>query len=74
MARPDQIAQELATRVRTERRSQGLDQQQLALVAGVGVRSIHRIENAEETVRLDIVTKVLSALGLRLTVERRIVR
>jgi transcriptional regulator with XRE-family HTH domain len=63
--------EEIARRVREERRNQGLDQRKLALVANVGVRSIHRIEHAEETVRLDVLLRVLSALGLELRVQRR---
>jgi transcriptional regulator with XRE-family HTH domain len=63
--------EEIARRVREERKRQGLDQERLALVANVGVRSIHRIEHAEETVRLDILLRVLGALGLELRVQRR---
>lgn len=61
----------LAKTVRDERRRQRLRQEDLALVASVAVRSIHRIENAEETVRLDSLLRVLSALGLELRVDRR---
>jgi hypothetical protein len=43
----------------------------LALVANVAVRSVHRIEHAEPTVRLDVVLRVLAALGLELRIERR---
>ncbi len=61
----------IARLVREERRRQGMDQQTLALVANVAVRSVHRIEHAEQTVRLDTLLKVLGALGLELTVRRR---
>ena len=61
----------IARRVREERKRQGLDQEQLALVANVGVRTVHRIEHAEETVRLDVLLRVLVALGLELRVGRR---
>jgi len=57
---------EIAERIKSERRRQGLDQRTLALVADVGVRTIHRIEHAEETVRLDGLLRVLAALGLEL--------
>jgi y4mF family transcriptional regulator len=67
----DDINKRLANSVREERRRQGMDQAKLALVANVGVRSIHRIENAEPTVRLDVVVRVLDALGLVLDVRRR---
>lgn len=65
-----QIAQ-IAQRVRDERRRQGMDQRTLAMVADVAVRSVHRIEKGEQTVRLDILLRVVSALGLRLAVTTR---
>jgi HTH-type transcriptional regulator/antitoxin HipB len=63
--------EEIARLVREERRRQGMDQKTLALVANVAVRSVHRVEHAEQTVRLDTLLKVLAALGLELTVRRR---
>jgi len=57
--------------MRKERKQQGMDQRTLAMVANVGVRSVHRIENGGATVRLDIVLRVLVALGLRLEVKPR---
>lgn len=63
--------QEIAKRVREERRRQGMDQKTLALVADVGVRSVHRIESAQETVRLDILLRVLTALGLGIAITSR---
>lgn len=59
----------VAQRVREERRRQGMDQRTLALVANVGVRSVHRVEHGEPTVRLDVLTRILAALGLRLEVR-----
>lgn len=67
--RIDIAAQQLGARVREERRRQEMDQRTLALVANVAVRSVHRVERGEPTVRLDIVLRVLSALGLRLDVH-----
>ena len=43
----------------------------LALVANVGVRSVHRIESGEQTIRLDVLLRVLTALGLRITLRSR---
>ncbi len=57
--------------MRDERRRQGFDQKTLAMVANVGVRSVHRVETGEPTVRLDILTRILAALGLDLDVRRR---
>jgi transcriptional regulator with XRE-family HTH domain len=62
---------QIAETVRAERRRQGLDQRTLALVADVAVRSIHRIEHAEPTVRLDVLMRVLAALGLALDIQPR---
>lgn len=62
---------EIARVVREERRRQGMDQQTLALVANVAVRSVHRIEHAEPTIRLDTLLKVLMALGVELDLRRR---
>jgi y4mF family transcriptional regulator len=68
-SRIDIAAQRLGARVHEERRRQGMDQRTLALVANVAVRSVHRVEHGEPTVRLDVVLRVLSALGLRLDVQ-----
>lgn len=67
----DSTVQRIGERVRQERRRQGLDQQTLALVANVAVRSVHRVESGEATVRLDILTRILAALGLELDVHGR---
>jgi y4mF family transcriptional regulator len=63
--------QRIGRRIREERHRQGLDQRALALVANVAVRSVHRVENGEPTVRLDVIMRILSALGLDLEVHRR---
>jgi HTH-type transcriptional regulator/antitoxin HipB len=57
--------------IRAERKRQGLDQRTLALVADVGERSIYRLENGEQTVRLDVLLRVLAALGLQLDIVAR---
>lgn len=67
----ESASKRLGRRVREERRQQGMDQATLALVANVAVRSIHRVENGEPTVRLDVLTRILAALGLELDVRSR---
>jgi y4mF family transcriptional regulator len=67
----ESTSQQIGQRVREARRDQRMDQATLALVANVAVRSIHRVENGEPTVRLDVLTRILSALGLELDVHRR---
>jgi len=71
MAESESTSQLIGQRVRDERRRQGMDQRTLAMVANVAVRSIHRVEHGEPTVRLDVITRILAALGLRLNVQGR---
>ncbi len=68
--RVDIAAQQLGRRVRDERHRQRLDQHTLALVANVAVRSVHRVEQGESRVRLDVLLRILHALGLELDVRR----
>jgi len=63
--------QEIAARVRDERKRQGLDQRTVAMIANVAVRSVHRVEQGEATVRFDIVLRVLAALGLEVSIRSR---
>jgi HTH-type transcriptional regulator / antitoxin HipB len=71
MQMQDDTSRRIGQCVREERRAQGLDQRTLALIANVAVRSIHRVEHGESTVRLDVLTRVLQALGLRIDVQGR---
>jgi HTH-type transcriptional regulator / antitoxin HipB len=64
-------AERIGERVRAERRRQGLDQHTLAMIANVAVRSVHRVEHGEATVRLDVLLRILQALGLKLDVHGR---
>jgi HTH-type transcriptional regulator/antitoxin HipB len=67
----ESTSMQIGQRVRDERRRQGIDQRTLAMIANVAVRSVHRVEHGESTVRLDILMRVLDALGLRLEVRGR---
>jgi HTH-type transcriptional regulator/antitoxin HipB len=71
MGSDETTSKRVGRRVREARRRQGIDQVKLALIANVAVRSIHRVENGEPTVRLDVLVRILSALGLELEVRRR---
>jgi HTH-type transcriptional regulator/antitoxin HipB len=64
-------AARVGAEVRRTRREQGLRQDELALAAGVSVRAVHQIENGKPTTRLDILERVLAALGLTLDVAPR---
>jgi len=57
--------------VRRARGEQALRQDELALAAGVSVRSIHQIEAGKPTTRLDVLERVLHALGLTIEVTPR---
>ncbi len=56
---------------RSRRAELGLDQQELADLAGVSVRFIHALEHGKPTVRLDKLSSVLDVLGLELRVALR---
>ncbi len=68
---PQSTSRQIGLCVREERHRQGMDQRTLALVANVAVRSVHRVEHGEPTVRLDVLMRILTALGLRLDVHGR---
>ena len=56
--------------VRLRRRDLGLRQDELAALAGVSERFVYALENGKQSVQLDKVLAVLSALGLHLEIHR----
>lgn len=60
---------ELGELIKTTRKSQGLTQKDLALVANVGVRLIIEMERGERNVNIGTVIKVCSLLGLNINIE-----
>ena len=60
---------EIGSIVRSVRRAQHLRQDQLAGVAGVGVRFLSELERGKTTVRFGKVLAVLEALGCTLHIE-----
>lgn len=60
---------ELGKLIRESRKSQGLTQKDLALVAGVSVRLIVELENGKRGVNIEVVIKLCSLLGLKIEVE-----
>ena len=68
---PEGLSGSIAQEVRRVRREQGLRQDELALAAGVSVRAVHQIEAGKPTTRLDVLERVLSALGLRVDLTPR---
>ena len=57
--------------IRKERKDQGLTQEELAALAGVGVRFVRELEHGKETCRIGLTLQVLRSLGLSLAVSGR---
>jgi y4mF family transcriptional regulator len=64
------LASSLAHQVRARRRELGLDQADLADLAGVSERFVYALESGKRTVQLDKLLAVLAALGLHLEIHR----
>lgn len=65
----DQIA--LGEYIRTERKRQNLTQEQLAALAGVGIRFLRELEKGKESCQIGLAFIVLNTLGLHLTISGR---
>lgn len=61
--------QVLAKKVRELRKQHGMTQIELADIAGVSLPSITRFEKGKETIRLDVLTKILNSLGYELAIK-----
>lgn len=57
--------------IRAERKRQNLTQEQLAGVAGVGVRFVRELEAGKESCRLGLALAVLQTLGLTVSINNR---
>ena len=55
--------------IRTTRKDQGLNQEQLATTAGVGTRFIRELEQGKDSCHLGKVLSVLSMLGIKVTLN-----
>jgi len=64
-------ADELGSIIRLKRRADGITQQQLAGVIGVGTRVISDIENGKSTAEIGKVLAVLQGLGLSTQIMAR---
>jgi HTH-type transcriptional regulator / antitoxin HipB len=62
---------ELGQAIRAERKRLDITQKQLAMVAGVGLRFLIELERGKPTARLAGILKVLQAVGLELSLERK---
>jgi y4mF family transcriptional regulator len=57
---------DIGRQVRRQRKRLGMNQAELALVSGTGVRFISDLENGKETCEVGKVLKVLASLGLKI--------
>lgn len=61
----------LGNLIRAERKRQGLTQEQLAALAGVGVRFVRELEKGKESCQIGLAFQVLVTLGMSVHVSRR---
>lgn len=61
---------EIGRLIRSERKAQGLRQEELAAASGVGLRFVVDLERGKQTVQLGKVLAVLAALGCTLEIVR----
>jgi HTH-type transcriptional regulator/antitoxin HipB len=64
-------AADIGTAVREKRKEDGLTLADAAALCGVGYRFMSDLENGKETVQVGKVLKVLTALGLDMTIAAR---
>ena len=61
-------SQELGAAIRSERKRLGVNQKELAMTAGVGLRYLIELERGKTTARMEGVFKILQVLGMKLAV------
>ena len=61
----------LGSQVRDARKRLHMDQREVAFAANVSPRTVYAIEKGKPTVRLDMLSRVLAAVGLELTTRSR---
>ena len=59
----------LGNLVRYHRKKAGLSRRELALLAGTGQTVIYQLEHGKQTVRLDVLTKIMGVLNMSLNVD-----
>lgn len=64
-------ASDIGMAIRKKRKEDGLTLADTAALCGVGYRFMSDLENGKETVQVGKVLKVLTALGLDVTIEAR---
>jgi len=61
--------EDIFQKIRDLRKQHGLTQTELADISGVSLPSISRLERGKESIRLDVLVKILDCLGYQLTVK-----
>ena len=62
---------DIGTAIRKKRKKDGLTLADAAALSGVGYRFMSDLENGKETMQIGKVLKVMTALGLNMTIEER---
>ena len=62
---------DLGTAIRSARKAMHLRQAEAALLCGVGIRFLSDLENGKDSVRLGTALKVISGLGLTLSIAAK---
>ena len=68
---PVYTSKDLGAAIRAERKRQKLTQTEVANLCAVSLSSISNLENGKETAELEKALKVLSTLGLDITITKR---
>jgi len=66
-----QSTQPIAEKIRELRKRHRLSQGELAAIAGVSLPTVSRLERGKETIRLDVLVKMLNALGYDLEIKAK---
>lgn len=66
---PSSPAGRMGAAVRARRRALGLDQAEVATLAGVGLAFLYQLEHGKPTLRIDKLLAVLEVLGLELVLS-----
>ncbi|MEM8811806.1 MAG: type II toxin-antitoxin system Y4mF family antitoxin [Pseudomonadota bacterium] len=61
----------LGALIRAERKNQKLTQEELAALAGVGVRFVRELEHGKESCRIGLALQVVQTLGLSIVLVGR---
>lgn len=57
------------TLIRYHRKKAGMSRRELALLAGTGQTVIYQLEHGKQSVRLDVLLKIMAALNLTFQIE-----